>query len=83
MVGICSLVDVMGPLRRGDLDATRDLHRSTATWFDTHIDNGRLVYAWVIGDVRALQSHISVAQPRGARVWVRLTNACLQRTASW
>jgi hypothetical protein len=74
VVGVCDLVDVVGPLGLAEL---RRASRRSGFMPD------RLPYAsthaWVIRNARRLRSPIPYAHPAGAVIWVRLAAGVVRR----
>jgi hypothetical protein len=77
VVGICDLVDVVGPLGLGEL---RRASRRSGFMPD------RLPYAsthaWVMRHARRLRTPIPYAHPAGAVIWVKLAAGVVRRLAS-
>lgn len=70
--GTCKLTDVIGPLTKQDLEGNLDKHQIPATELPNVLVRYKKSYAWVIGDVRRLESTIPYEHPRGAVRWVKV-----------
>ena len=71
IVGVCSLVDVRGPLSADEYAASRTLRGAGGELSSPSLPYGR-TYAWVLSDPRPVIPHIRYPHPSGAVIWVRL-----------
>lgn len=71
IVGICELVDVIGPLTHGQLLLNLKKHRMSVR--DAVSGTGYLkTYAWVLSNAHSLFEPIPYQHPQGAIIWVNL-----------
>jgi hypothetical protein len=73
VVGVCDLVDCIGPLTRGEFRKNAKkagMHPREAT-----LGYYRHTYAWVLKNARKLARPIEYRHPSGAVIWVRLESA--------
>lgn len=77
VVGICDIVDVVGPLSLAELqrNARRAGFRADSLEY-------RTTYAWVLRNARRLPKPVPYRHPPGAVVWVRLDPAVTRRLNS-
>ena len=71
VVGVCDIVDVVGPLTVRDLWKQAPKHRIPKSM----LRNGppyKKTFAWVIANARRLGEPIAYPHPRGAIIWVNL-----------
>jgi len=74
VVGVCNVVDVVGPLSLAELrrNADRAGFRPGELPYAT-------TYAWVVRDARRLAERIPYRHPSGAVIWVRLEPSVVRR----
>src|SRR5713101_7849322 len=72
IVGTCRLKDVIGPLRRKDLQRNAGKLNCKASELAGPRYYGDHTYAWVLSNVRRLLNPVSYRNPAGAVIWVNL-----------
>jgi hypothetical protein len=70
--GTCELTGVIGPLSKSDLEANRGKHQVPIDEMSDVIGRYAKPYAWVISDVKRLETPFEYHHPIGAVVWVRV-----------
>ena len=78
VVGTCRIVDVIGPLTLKDIreNAQAKMHEAPGDCRDCE---GQ--YAWVLEDVRRLDTPVPYNHPSGAVTWVKLDEKTAARVA--
>lgn len=70
-VGVCDLVDCLGPISPGDL---RKNSRKTGITRTTTGSSYKQTFAWVLKNARRLAKPVPYDYPAGAIIWVRLND---------
>lgn len=74
VVGVCEIVDVIGPLSLAELQRNARKAGARADKLDY-----RRTYAWVLRRARRLRKPIPYRHPRGAVIWVKLEPSVTRR----
>lgn len=72
IVGICGLIDVLGPLTLEQLEENRDKHLASPHALLNPVRGKPRNIAWVLANARNLSEPIAYDHPRGAVIWVNL-----------
>lgn len=77
VVGICTLVEVIGPLTLKDMQGNaKRIGCKSSELTSKHYKN---TYAWVLGDVERLPKPVPYKHPSGAVIWVKLSSAVVRK----
>lgn len=77
VVGVCDLVDVVGPLSMRDFRDSATRHRVPRKGW-SHYDRP---HAWVLRSARRLRRPVPYTHPPGAVIWVKLTRGVANQVA--
>lgn len=77
VVGICTLVEVIGPLTLKDMkDNAKRIGCKSSELTSTYYKN---TYAWVLGNIERLPQPVPYKHPSGAVIWVKLSNSVVKK----
>ena len=77
VVGVCNVVDVVGPLGLAELRRNVARHKVPKTEL-TELPYDR-TFAWVLSNARAFTSPVPYRHPRGAVIWVSLSASVVRK----
>ncbi|MGA2515635.1 MAG: ASCH domain-containing protein [Thermodesulfobacteriota bacterium] len=78
VVGVCDLVNVLGPLTLTKMKRNIGRHRNPLSSLKRGLPY-RKTYAWVFRNVRALQKPLPYKHPQGAIIWVKLNETVTKK----
>ena len=73
--GTCKIKSVVGPLTLRDLISNMDKHQIPSNDLSNVLARYTKPYAWVLNDVRQLNTTVAYDHPKGAVRWVKLGNS--------
>jgi hypothetical protein len=78
VVGLCDLKDVIGPLSLNKLRRSQPFHAIPSNMIKNKLPYPN-TYAWVLDDTICLRKPVSYRHPRGAVIWVNLSNTVVKQ----
>ncbi len=71
VVGVCDLVNVLGPLTLTQMKRNIERHRNPLSSLKSGLPYKK-TYAWVLRNIKPLQKAVPYQHPHGAIIWVKL-----------
>ena len=82
VVGLCELVECIGPLSLAEMRRNISKHRIPAARLQSRNEHYRNIYAWVLKNARRLRTPIRYQHKSGVIIWHPLSDSIIERTTT-